>query len=264
MKIPRISIITPSFNQRRFIARTIESVCAQDYPNIEYIVMDGGSTDGTVDILKNGKWKMENGKKNILFRWVSEKDNGQADAINTGLRKATGDIVGYLNSDDYYEPGAIRKVMEIFQKDKAVQWLTGDCRIVNEKGNEIERCIRFYKKAWRHIPLQYALPVLNPIAQPSTFWRKRVMDTLGTFKQTLTYAFDYDYWIRLSKQYPLTVLPDTLSCFRIHKKSKGGSDYRLQFEEEMRIAKHHFDNPILLRLHRAHAKLTIWTYNRIK
>ena len=122
-KIMKISIITPSYNQAQFIERTILSVLNQDYKDIEYIIMDGGSTDGTVEILK---------KYSDHIIWKSEKDNGQSDAINKGLKMATGDIVAYLNSDDTYQPGAFKEVATFFEKNPDKKWVYGKCLIINE------------------------------------------------------------------------------------------------------------------------------------
>jgi glycosyltransferase involved in cell wall biosynthesis len=132
----KISIITPSYNQAEFIERTIQSIFSQNYPDIEYIVMDGGSTDGTVKILK---------KYSDQIIWKSEKDNGQSDAINKGLKIATGEIVAYLNSDDTYEPGTLKKVADFFQKNPEKKWVYGKCKIINKKDQEIRKWITAYK-----------------------------------------------------------------------------------------------------------------------
>ncbi|PIW08565.1 glycosyltransferase, partial [Candidatus Collierbacteria bacterium CG17_big_fil_post_rev_8_21_14_2_50_45_7] len=121
MKLPLISIVTPSYNQAQFIAATIDSVLSQDYPNLEYFVMDGGSTDGTIEILKSYGAKIN---------WESNKDAGQADAINQGLRKSRGEILAYLNSDDIYLPGTLKRVGEYYARTQA-DWITGDCLTID-------------------------------------------------------------------------------------------------------------------------------------
>jgi len=263
---PLVSIIIPSLNQGKFIKQTLESIFSQDYPNIEVIVMDGGSHDQTIKILTNYELRIKNKKyRNVIhFRWESKRDRGQASAINKGLRMAKGDIVGYLNSDDYLEQGAITKIVNIFQKNQSIKWVTGDCRIVNEQGKEIQSLVRFYKCLLRLLPLSVILPIANPIAQPGTFWKKEVHNKIGYFDEALRYVFDYDFWIRMSKMYQIKVTPAVLSAFRIHKQSKGSRSYMSQFEEELAVSKRYFAFPPAEHLHRLHASLTVWTYNRIK
>ena len=218
--------------------------------------MDGGSTDGTLRILRSYA-------SPVLF-WVSKKDKGQAAAINTGMRKATGDIIGYINSDDVYQPGALHTVAEFFNKHPGVMWLTGDCRIVGEHGQEIQSWIRMYKKMLRLIPPSIVLPIVNPIAQPSTFWRSELLQRVGFLDETRRYAFDYDFWLRLSKEHPPAVILDVLSSFRIHKTSKGGKEYVRQFEEELQILAQHTDNRLARRLHELHNRLIVSVYNTVK
>jgi len=285
MKHSLISIITPTLNQATYIKQTIHSVLSQNYPYIEYIIVDGGSTDNTIQILKEFELKLkrkklkvkreinndqvrrkkEKGKRNTFsFHWISKNDKGQTDAINKGLRKATGDILCYLNSDDYLEPYAVSKVMEVFQRNKRVMWVTGDCRIVNEKGQEMQRYVKWYKKILRCFPLSLILSITNPIVQPSTFWRREVLEKVGYFDETLRYTFDYDFWFHIVQKYPLTVLPIVLSAFRIHGESKGGRSYKKQFDEEMEVVTRYVNNPIFLFLHTIHNILIIWVYNVIK
>lgn len=256
-RYPLVSIITPSLNQGAYISRAIESVFAQQYPHIEYIVMDGGSTDGTVEILKR-----YSSNPRVSFHWVSQKDHGQSDAINRGLKKAKGEIVGYLNSDDYYFPRTISSVAQYFQTRKNIQWVTGDYVIVNEKGHEIHRPIQWYKRIARGLGIPTL--VLNSIIQPSTFWKRSVMGNIGFFDTDLRYAFDYDYWCRLLSVGPPLVIPDILSAFRIHKQSKGGSMYERQFEEELKVARRYTNNQIMLKLHQMHNAVTVGIYRKIK
>ena len=127
-KLPKISVITPTLNQGKFIEKTINSVIGQDYPDLEYIVMDGGSTDNTLEILRRYGGRL---------KFTSSKDKGQSDAINKGLKKSSGDILCYLNSDDVLAPGALFKVGEYFNENRNAMWLTGKCRVVDEEGREV-------------------------------------------------------------------------------------------------------------------------------
>jgi glycosyltransferase involved in cell wall biosynthesis len=255
MKYPRISIITPSYNQAHFIAETIDSVLNQNYPNLEYWVIDGGSKDGTVKILKSY------GKK---IKWLSEKDHGQTDAINKGLQKVTGEIIAYLNSDDVYLPNTLHTVAEYFIKHPTAKWITGDYFIIDEKGRKIQSWVAEYKKMFRRNPSYSKLAIANYIIQPSTFWRREVVAEIGLFNDQLRYCMDFEYWMRIMKRYPLHVLPNHFSLFRIHQGSKGGSQYTKQFREEHEIVERYIDNPLIRGVHWIHAQLIVLAYQLLK
>jgi len=261
MKLPKISIITPSFNQGKFIKETIESVLSQNYPNLEYIVMDGGSTDETVKILKSYNSKSTNGSK---FSWVSKKDAGQTDAINNGIKKSTGEIIAYINSDDVMLPNTLETVAKFFTNNKESMWLTGDYFIIDENGKVIQSFIAKYKRFLRRFPYFNTLAVANYIIQPSTFWRRSLIDEIGFFDKDLHLCMDYDYWMRAIKKYNLAVLPDHFSQFRIHGASKGISQYKKQFREESKVLSRYTTNIVLKVLHSIHAELIILAYNLIK
>lgn len=225
---PKISIITPSYNQAEFIERTIQSVLDQNYPDLEYIVMDGGSTDGTIEILK---------KYNGKIIWKSEKDNGQSDAINKGLKMATGDIVAYLNSDDTYEPGALKKVAEFFQKNPDKKWVYGKCKIIDKNDAEIRKPITWYKN---FLLKKFSFAKLlseNFISQPATFWKRELLNEIGYFNEEEHFCMDYEYWLRIGQKYSAGVIPEYLANFRYYQNSKSGSVNKKQFQDELRIAK---------------------------
>lgn len=180
---PRVSIVTPSLNQGRFLARTIESVLSQSYANIEYIVMDGGSTDESLEILR---------RYGDRLHWVSEKDNGQADAINKGFSRSTGEIRAYLNSDDTLEPDAIAKVVAFFAEHPDVDMVYGDANYIDEQ----DRVTGSYNTA------EYSFERLMfdcCICQPATFWRSSIARLVGEFDVSLHLVMDYDYWLRLDR-----------------------------------------------------------------
>jgi glycosyltransferase involved in cell wall biosynthesis len=214
--LPKISVIIPSFNMAAFIDSTIRSIVNQGYPNVECIVMDGGSTDGTLDILK---------KYDNRIIWVSEKDKGQSDAINKGIRKATGDIVTYLNADDFYEPECFQKVAAYFQKYPATRWLYGKCVIVDEGNVEIRRFITRYKYFWQKRYSYNWLLVLNFIPQPAVFWRRELTEEIGLFDVNEHLAMDYDYWLRAGAKYKPAFIDDYLARFRLHSVSKSSTGY---------------------------------------
>ncbi|MDL1897252.1 glycosyltransferase, partial [Anaerolineae bacterium CFX7] len=183
INLPRVSIVTPSFNQAAFLEETIRSVLTQNYPHIEYIVIDGGSTDGSVDIIRK--------YENRLAYWVSEQDAGQADAINKGWRRATGEIIAYLNSDDTYEPGAVRAAVEYLAQHPETAMVYGHCYQVNEHGERVGTL--------RAIPVNiHTLLLHNAIMQPTAFIRRRVLDHTGMLDVELGHAMDYDLWLRIA------------------------------------------------------------------
>ncbi len=224
----KISIITPSYNQVDFIERTIQSVLSQDYSNIEYIVMDGGSTDGTIDILK---------KYSNKIIWKSEKDNGQSDAINKGLKIATGDIIAYLNSDDTYEPGAFKKISDFFENNPDKKWAYGKCKIIDKQDREIRKPITWYKNLLLKKYSYKKLLTENFISQPATFWRKELLDEIGNFNEQENFCMDYEYWLRIGQKYKAGVINDYLSNFRYYSDSKSGNVDKKQFQDELRLAK---------------------------
>ncbi len=249
--LPRITVITPSFNQGNFIEQTINSVLNQNYPELEYFVMDGGSTDNTLEVLK---------KYDGRLLWISERDKGQSHAINKGLRMATGEIIAFLNSDDLYEPGSLLKVGTFFTTFPDANWLTGKCRTVDWAGREIRKGITLYKNTWLKLRSYGVLAVLNYISQPATFWSRKVVRRVGDFDESLRYAMDYDYWLRVGSKFKLWVLNDYLACFRVHPSSKAGSSAHAQFDAEFQIAKRYITSPILVGLHTAHVALTVRIY----
>lgn len=216
--------------------------------------MDGGSTDLTLDILREYDGRVQ---------WLSERDNGQSDALNKGFRIATGDIIAFLNSDDFYEPGALDAVGRYFVERPAAKWLTGRCRNVDQYGREIRKTITRYKNLWLKTYSYRVLMVLNFISQPATFWRREVYETVGGVDESLHYAMDYDYWLRIGQHYSLDTLDTYLANFRIHPASKAGSSAAAQFDAEIEIVKRYHPNPVEMLLHRAHTAITVSTYKRL-
>jgi cellulose synthase/poly-beta-1,6-N-acetylglucosamine synthase-like glycosyltransferase len=254
MDLPRVSIITPSFNQGPFIEETIRSVLSQGYPNLEYIVMDGGSTDETISILK---------KYEDSLIWVSQKDEGQSHALNKGFRMASGAILGFLNSDDIYEPGALNTVGKYFFRHPHHAWITGRCKIIDRSGKEIRRLITLYKNAWLILPSPALLQVINFLSQPSTFWRREVYQEVGGLDVTLSYAMEYDFWLRASRKFAFHSLPINLARFRVHAQSKSGSSAHAQFDAELTIARRYVRSPLLLGMHRLHCALATEIYKKL-
>jgi len=249
--LPRMTVITPSYNQAHYIERTIESVLDQTYPDLEYWVIDGGSTDGTLDILS---------KYGDRVDWASERDRGQAHAINKGIERSSGEVVAYLNSDDVYEPGALSTVGRFFADHPQAGWVTGKCRIIDQKGREVRRAITFYKNMWLRLGSYTLLLILDYISQPATFWRREVLERVGVFDETLYYTMDYDYSLRVGRHYRLQVIDEYLASFRVHPHSKGGSGARKHFQADLETARKYTTSPLLLGLHRLHNTMIVAAY----
>ena len=207
MNNPKVSIITPSFRQARYIERTINSVLGQNYPDIEYIIMDGGSQDGTLDILQK--------YSNRLAAWVSEPDHGQADAINKGFAMATGEILAWINSDDTYNPGAVAAAVNYLEKNPQVGLVYADTDFIDDQDRKIGRfpaAQTDYKRlraGYVHIPQQAA------------FFRADLWKQVGPLDPDFYFAMDYDLWVRLAKLAPVVYLPgQTWANFRLHTSGK--------------------------------------------
>lgn len=199
----KLTIITPSFNQGAYIEQTISSVLAQDYPYVEHVVIDGGSTDCTVDVLK----------KYPHLRWVSERDRGQADALNKGLAKASGDIIGWINSDDYYEHKMFGSIVKCFE-DPDVMWVIGHLTFLWDQTGELV--------AKKSPPISYDRLLNNPdiVRQPSTFFRKGFIEQVGGWNPEFFMAMDFDLWVRLAKISSPRMVDQNLAYFRIHALQK--------------------------------------------
>lgn len=254
MSHPKISIITPSLNQGEFIEETILSVLSQDYPCLEYLVMDGGSSDNTVNVLE---------KYSDQIKWVSEPDKGQTNAINKGLRLTDGSIVGYLNADDLLLPGSLRRVADAFTQYPGVMWTTGKCRIIDGNNNEIRKAITGYKNFLLRLGGFPLLVMTNYISQPSTFWRRDALDAVGLLDESLHFVMDYDYWLRLYSKYPPMFIPDDLAAFKIHPASKTTSTGHrdVYIAEEKRVIRRYTGSRWLLLLHDLHRLLMTGAYS---
>jgi glycosyltransferase involved in cell wall biosynthesis len=202
---PRVSVITPSFNQARYLEATIQSVLSQDYPRIEYIVIDGASTDASVEIIKK--------HESNLAHWVSEKDTGQADAINKGLARVTGEIAAWLNSDDYYLPNTISGVVKCFDENPDVVMVYGDMLAVDEQGQTINIL------KYQQLSLEDLL-CFQIIGQPSVFFRRATLEKAGLLDTGLHFLLDHHLWIRIAQQGKILHVPQIWSAARYHAEAK--------------------------------------------
>lgn len=239
MPPPTFSIITPSFNQSGFIEQNIRSVLEQGRADFEHIIIDGGSTDGTLEILK----------KYSHLKWVSEPDRGQSDALNKGFRMAEGEIIGWLNSDDYYQPRIFSIVADKFQ-DKRNIAVCGDGYEVNELGQMLrpllsrrmrpEDLIRYWK--WRY-----------EFVQPALFFRASVLETTGYIDADLNYAMDYDFFIRLGRHSQIHYIPQPLANLRMYPESKTGQNadkiIPAYIREMQKVSKRYWGSPFQIKFY---------------
>ena len=218
---PLISIVVPSFNQGPFISETIRSILEQDYPNIEVIVMDGGSTDSTIEVLRGFP----------QITWFSESDLGQTHAINKGMLMARGAIRAYLNSDDVYRPGAFRKVAKIFRNEPEIKILVGNCDYIDEKSRVIGH-LRAKFTDIQALVQYWGWERLHCIPQQATFWRASLMSEVGLFATELHFVMDYDYWLRVAKRTNFRTVDQTLAGFRLMAGTKTVSRTDEMYDEE--------------------------------
>ena len=209
VRVPKITVVTPSLNQGQFLEDTILSVLGQQYPNLEYIILDGGSTDGSVEIIRK--------HQHNLAYWISEKDGGQAAAINQGFARASGDILCWLNSDDMYLPGTLLHIAARLDPAKG-ELLFGNCL------HFLQNSRITYGSNVRESHAQTELRLTDYVIQPSTFWTRKAWQETGILDEALDFGFDWE-WLLRARQSGVTFLPDDqyLSVYRIHEQHKSGT-----------------------------------------
>jgi glycosyltransferase involved in cell wall biosynthesis len=220
----RISIVTPSFNQGRFLSEAMESVRLQSHPDVEHLILDGASNDGTIALLRGLDGKDEWSH----VRWLSRADGGQSAALNKGFRLASGDIVGWLNSDDRYRPGCFDQVVKAFDQNPEVDIFYGDYTLMDEDGTiqRVRREIEFNPFILLYHRVLY-------IPTTATFFRQRVFEEGHLLKEDLHYAMDYEFFLRLTAaDYCIQHIPCVLADFRVHPQSKSSRGTQLQSAEK--------------------------------
>lgn len=205
-KSPLVSIVTPSYNQSEYLEQTLQSVLNQEYPHVEYIVIDGGSTDGSTEIIKRYAHQ--------LAYWVSEPDEGQTDAINKGFANAHGDIFAWLNSDDLYRPGAVADVVAYFRDHPEVGMVYGNADYIDDNG-EIIGCFPAAQTDYKRLRRGYV-----HIPQQAAFFRARLWQMVGPLDPSFYFALDYDLWVRIASLVPIRHYPHTWAAFRLHRDAK--------------------------------------------
>jgi glycosyltransferase involved in cell wall biosynthesis len=231
--LPEISIVTPSYNQGRFLEDCITSVLDQNYPELEYIVIDGGSTDQSVDIIKKYEER--------ITLWVSEPDEGQSDAINKGFRMATGELVAWLNADDFYLPGALATVAEAYRNNPGASFYFGDGLRVDEAGQPKSRFFPDGRVLFNQAALIFGI---DYILQPATFINRTHLVKVNYLNPTLHYGLDIDLWIRLSQVAPPVPISACLAASREYDATKTATGSFQRVEELRHIAEKYSDLPM--------------------
>jgi glycosyltransferase involved in cell wall biosynthesis len=224
--VPKISLVTPSLNQGKFIRATLESVLSQGYPDLDYRVQDGGSKDETLAVLRAFEPRVP---------FVSEKDRGQADAINRGLSHANGEVLGYLNSDDVLLPGALAAVGEAFAANPELLFAWGRASYLDEAGNAVSPYLVRPDAVERLADACF-------IAQPAAFFRRKVWEEIGPFDESLHHTMDYDYWLRIAARYPVSrtrFLDRELAGCRMHADAKTVAGWSRALDEIFTLVKKH-------------------------
>ena len=219
----RVSVIVPNFNGAAFLSRTLASIEAQVYPDIEVIVIDGGSSDGSLDIIAD--WA-----DRVNLRWVSEPDSGQAEAINKGFRMATGEVMGWINSDDLLAPRAVQWAAERFAAKPDLGFVWGFCLVIDTDEQPVT-----IQNPYVRSDLADLRRHRNYVSQPGSFYRRTVVQEFGPLNENLHYLFDYDFFLRVAGRVEAAFIPEVMAWFRIHSTSKSGSQVGAFLKEEPQV-----------------------------
>jgi glycosyltransferase involved in cell wall biosynthesis len=242
---PKISIVVPSYNKVKFIELTLKSIFSQNYKNLEVIIQDGGSTDGSVQIIKKYA-------KKYPIIWVSKKDKGQTDAVNTGLKKATGQILTFINADDCYKHNTLSLVANTYIKYPKALWFVGQSMVIDENGKEKAKLVTRYKNLLLFLNSKFYLLITNYLMQPSVFFTKEAYKKYGPFIGTSDFICEYDFWLKLAHVSMPMVLNKCISKFRIEPNTKTKRMFKSLLFEDVKIVKKYTNSPLILFLHELH------------
>ena len=248
-QIPLVTIVTPSLNQGNYIRATIDSILSQNYPNLEYWVIDGGSNDETLEILRSYGERIH---------WVSEADEGQSNAVNKGWLRAHGEILGWVNADDVLLPGALHHVVKSFDEEETCAVVYGGCFYIDAQGKTLGEYPTY---AYDYATL--LIEAENFIPQPATFVRHQAAKKVGLLDESLHYVMDFDFWLRLGARYNFCYLPTPLAALRIHGATKTGTTIARFAPELERVYHRIFSLPELSTdLHAQEARAWAYLYHR--
>jgi glycosyltransferase involved in cell wall biosynthesis len=255
LPLPSFTIVTPCLNGAATLPQALASVREQDYAGeVEHLVIDGGSTDGTLEVLEQAG-----------VRYLSEPDRGLSDAVNKGIRMAHGDMIGWLNADDVYLPGALGRVGKAFVEHADALWVTGPCLIMGADGQEIRSAVTRYKNLFlRRYSYRLHL-VQNFVSCPSTFVRRDAFDRIGLLDERFKYSMDYDLWLRLGRLQAPIVIDAPLASFRMAAGSLSMTGFERQFAEHAQNAREHGQgHPVAVALNRVTSRLIVLTYRALR
>jgi glycosyltransferase involved in cell wall biosynthesis len=244
---PKISIVIPSLNKVKYIGETLESITSQNYPNLEVIIQDGGSVDGTLEIIKKYSAKYPK-----IIKWESKKDKGQLSAITIGMKKAKGEILAYINADDIYKNGTFMKVANQYLKERGCLWFAGYGDMIDSKGKKIAILTAVYKRILTIINYYPLLLLVNYIMQPSVFLTKRAYVRYGPFTGTGNFILEYDMWLKLGREEMPNLVPFGLASFRMSEGNISSRQYSVVLEEDMEVVQKYTNNRLILVLHKLH------------
>jgi GT2 family glycosyltransferase len=253
--LPSITIVTPCLNASATLPGALESVRAQRYAgSVEHLVIDGGSTDGTLDILRSAE-----------VRFISEPDRGLSDAVNKGFRLARGEIVGWLNADDVYLPDAFASIGEAFAGHDDALWATGSCLIVDANDQEIRKAVTAYKDFFLRRYRYWLLLVQNFVSCPATFVRRSAFDQVGLLDERFRYSMDYDLWLRLGRRADPLIVDRPIAAFRMAEGSLSMTGFEAQFAEHAQNAREHgAGHRFAVALNSILSKLIVGIYRALK
>lgn len=256
MVSPKISIVIPSYNKVKYIKKTLDSIIDQNYKNFEVIIQDGGSTDGSLEVIKKYVKKYPS-----LMSYVSKKDGGQLDAINTGIKKAKGEIVTFINADDVYTKDAFESVAGHYMENPDALWFAGRGVVIDENDNEIAKPVTWYKSLLLGLNSYHLLLVTNYHMQPSVFLTKRAFKKYGLFTGTKFAVMEYDTWLKIGKDQMPVIINKVLTRFRLEKDTKTSTNANKLLTEDEKIVKKYTKNSLILFLHILHNYFRIQIQN---
>lgn len=259
METPLISVIIPSYNKIDFISKTLDSILRQNYSSYEVIVQDGGSTDGTLEVIQKYAKQYPN-----IFKIESKRDNGQTSAINIGFSKATGEIFTYINADDIYLQGTFFEIAREYLKNPQALWFVGRGKVINGKSREIAKFSTWYKNLLLSLNSKLCLLITNYLIQPSVFITRETYKKYGPFMGlTNGVVMEYGLWLKLSKVSMPVIINKTLSAFRITEGNISSIAYKDTLKEDELIVRKYTKNKVILFLHKLHNLLRVITIKAI-